>query len=66
MKYLAFGFSGMGLKMHCQAEYTPPCKHVHVCVFGPLSNTILSPYTTFMQRSIVDMGMKKGSFMLWM
>ena len=59
MKYLAFGFSEMGLKMNCQAEYTLPCKHVYVCVLGPLSNTILSPYTLFMKRSIVDKGMKK-------
>ena len=28
MKYLAFGFSGMGLTMNCRAEYTPPCKDV--------------------------------------
>ena len=32
MKYLAFGFSGMGLTMNCRAEYTPPCKNVHVYV----------------------------------
>ena len=45
MKYLAFEFSGMGLTMNCQAKYNPLCKHVHVFVFvfGPLSNTILSP-----------------------
>ena len=24
IKYLAFGFSGMGLTMNCQAEYSPP------------------------------------------
>ena len=35
--------SRMGLTMNCRAEYTPPCKHVHVYVFGPLSSTILSP-----------------------
>ena len=43
MKYLAFGFSGMDLTMNRRAEYTPHCKHVHVFVFGPLSNTIKSP-----------------------
>ena len=43
MKYLAFGYSGMGFTMNCRAEYIPPYKHVHVHVFGPLSNTILSP-----------------------
>ena len=42
MKYLAFGFSGMGLTMNCRAEYTTPCKHVHVYVLSPMSNTILS------------------------
>ena len=44
MEYLAFWFSGMGLTMNCRAQYTPPFKHVHVYVIGPLSNTILSPY----------------------
>ena len=43
MKYLTFGFTGMGLTMNFRAEYAPLCKHVHVFVFGPLSNTILSP-----------------------
>ena len=43
MQYLAFGVSGMGLTMNYRAEYTPSCKHVHVFMFGPLSNTILNP-----------------------
>ena len=50
----------MGLTMICRAEYTPPCKHAHVCVFGPLSIIILyKSLTIFMQISIVDMGMKR-------
>ena len=31
------------LTMNCRAEYTPPCKHIYLYVFGPMSNTILSP-----------------------